>query len=167
MKNTDHTQKKKYFPVFLDLSDKQIVVIGGGTIAERRVRTLHEFTSHIRVVAPEITEYLHQMADEKEITWIKSDYTSANIEDADLIIAATNHPEINHKVLSDGRLLESQTSRHILVSIADDRNLCDFYFPSIVQTEEAVIGINSGGSPKHTKELRKKIENALSSESIY
>lgn len=57
--------------------------------------------------------------------------------------------------------LEKEKNRKIFVSVADDRNFCDFYFPGIVKTEDAVIGISSGGSPKHTKELRQKLEEIL------
>ena len=158
---------KKYFPIFLDLSEKQIVVIGGGTIAGRRARTLCEFTDHVKVVAPEIGETIQQLLDEKQIEWMPAAYERAHLTGADLVVAATNRPEVNHKVLSDCRAVEQEENRRILVSVADNRNLCDFYFPSIVQTKDAVIGINSGGSPKHTKQIRQKIEEALGEDSIY
>ena len=163
----EHSMEKKYFPVFIDLSEKKVTVIGGGTIACRRVKTLCEFTEHIRVVAPEAAEFIKQAAGEKKVEWIKDTYKQEYIEDADLLVAATDDPQVNHQVKADGMTLEKQKNRRILVSVADDRNLCDFYFPSIVQTEDVVVGINSGGSPKHTKEVRKKIEEILQGESIY
>lgn len=161
-------EKKKYFPIFIDLSEKKIVVIGGGTIAGRRINTLCHFSDHIQVVAPEITPAVEALVSQKKITWIPQKYDKSQITDADLVIAATDHAEVNHQVKSDCLKLEKEQDRQILVSVADDKSLCDFYFPSIVQDEEMVIGINSGGaSPHRTKEVRQEIEKLLEKESIY
>lgn len=185
--------QKKYFPIFIDISEKKIVVIGGGVIATRRVKTLLEFASDITVMAPEVTEELKQMITEGKVVWIQKEYRIFNedddivtdiskyreveailkdslysLQEADIVIAATNSPIINHQVRQDCRNLENMYHKSILVSVVDDKNLCDFYFPSIVQTENIVVGINSGGdSPKKTKEIRKKVEDTLKTESVY
>lgn len=157
--------KKNYFPIFIDLSDKNIVVIGGGTIAGRRAATLCEFAEHVCVIAPEISDQVEKLVSDGKVLWIKDCYQSSYVENADLVVAATDVPEVNHKVKEDCMRLEKEKNRKIFVSVADDRSLCDFYFPGIVKTEDAVIGISSGGSPKHTKELRQKLEEILKKES--
>lgn len=159
---------KKYFPIFIDLSEKKIVVIGGGTIASRRVSTLLEFAEKLCVVSPELTESLQELHRQGRIEWIQEMYHLSRIKDADMVIAATNQKKVNRQIKSDCRSLEQETGRQILVSVIDDRELCDFYFPSIVQNEDVVIGINSGGkSPALTKRIRKEMESILKSDSIY
>lgn len=159
---------KKYFPLFMDISEKKIVVIGGGVIATRRVNTLMQFTTRIEVVAPEVTLELEQLMEAGQIVWLCETYHPQQIAGADMVIAATNRPEVNHQVKKDCEALMKQEGRQIFVSVIDNRELCDFYFPSIVQSGETVIGINSGGAfPGETKKLRKRIEEALKCESIY
>ena len=153
--------EKKYFPIFIDLSDKKIVIIGGGVIAGRRAATLCEFAEHVCVIAPEISAQVEKLVSDGKALWIKDCYQSIYVENADLVVAATNVPKVNHEVKEDCIRLEKEKNRKIFVSVADDRSLCDFYFPGIVKTADAVIGISSGGSPKHTKELRQKLEEIL------
>lgn len=160
--------QKKYFPVFLDLSEKKVVVIGGGTIATRRVNTLLEFAGRIMVISPELTKELQELQKQGRIEWLRESYVGNQIEDADMVIAATNQSVVNHRIKADCQNLEKETGRQILVSVIDNRELCDFYFPSIVQSEDVVIGINSGGkSPALTKRIRREMEEFLKCGSIY
>lgn len=159
---------KQYFPMFMDISEKKVVVIGGGTIAARRVNTLLSFAEKIVVAAPKVTDDLRELDREGRITWLCGEYCIEQIWNADIVIAATNRPEVNHQVKADCIRVENLTKRRIWVSVIDDKELCDFYFPSIVQKEAVVVGINSGGkSPGLTKHIRKKIEALLNSDSIY
>ena len=160
--------KKKYFPMYVDISKKKIVVIGGGTIASRRINTLLSFAECITLVAPEVTESIKQLSGKEKLVWIQGEYCIEHIKDADIVLALTNQPSVNHQIKADCRKIEAEQGKRIPVSIADDKELCDFYFPSIVETEEVVIGINSGGtSPGTVKRIRKKIEEVLNSNSLY
>jgi len=159
---------KKYFPIFIDLSEKKVVVFGGGTIAARRIKTLLSFVGKMTVVAPEITEELQELQRQGDIEWVQELYHSSWMEGADMVIAATNRREVNQQIKADCQRMEKETGRQILVSVIDDRDLCDFYFPSVVQSEDIVIGINSGGKyPSFTKQIRKGIEEFLKCKSIY
>lgn len=160
--------EKKYFPIFIDLSEKKIVVIGGGVIATRRVNTLLSFVEKIVVVAPKITPELQEAERLGQILWICAKYSFEYITEADMVIAATDQPEINCRIKRDCEAAGKMNGRQILVSVIDDKELCDFYFPSIVQSEEVIVGINSGGtSPAKTKSVRRQIEDVLASDSIY
>lgn len=160
--------EKKYFPIFIDLSEDDIVVIGGGAIATRRVKTLTGFCKHITVVAPEITSSLQELAAQEKITWRKEKYHKEVIWDADMVLAATNQPDINQRIKKDCLMIKLETGKKILFNAIDDKKNCDFYFPSVVQTEDVVVGINSSGaSPKRTKDVRIQIEELLDSISIY
>ncbi|MCC6095791.1 MAG: bifunctional precorrin-2 dehydrogenase/sirohydrochlorin ferrochelatase [Eubacterium sp.] len=176
--NLSH-QNKLYFPVFLDLSSKKAVVIGGGSIAQRRILTLYGFVGSITVVAPEITDGIRRLlgpehpcedlkmasADmcrddqndsQTPVTWIRKQYERSDIMDADLVLACTSDPDLNNDIYVACKCLG------ILVNDCSDKNKCDFYFPSVVQKDNIVVGINGSGADHHqVKTVRQKIEAAL------
>ena len=144
--------------MFIDLTDKKILVAGGGTIALRRVRTLLKFRADIHIIAPELCEELVHLADEGKITAENREYRTGDIDGAQIVLAATDDHAVNRRIWEECR------AAGILVHAADDKRRCDFYFPSVVVTEETVIGINSGGTdPSVTKRLRRKIEKMFTS----
>lgn len=149
---------RPYFPMFINLTDKKILVAGGGTIALRRVRTLLKFGADIHVTAPELCEELAQLEKEGKITAEHRRYRAGDIRGAQVVLAATDDHEVNRRIWEECR------TAGILVNVADDKSLCDFYFPSVVMTDEAVIGVNSGGAdPSITKKIRRKIEEMFPS----
>ena len=142
-----------YFPMFVDISEKKIVVVGGGQIASRRIRTLGSFAKNIWVVSPEVSEEIHILADEKKIHWIGETYHQKYIADADMVLAATDDILCNEQVAGDCQRLR------IPVNVSHKKELCDFYFPAVVLTEDVVIGISSDGNRhKKVREIREKIE---------
>lgn len=157
-----------YFPVFMNLSKKKVLIIGGGTIATRRVCSLLTFVESIEVVAPTVTTDLQQLIDEKRVIWNCECYCKRYIEDKDIVIAATNQQDVNLQVYKDCKEYEKVTGKHIMINVADNKDLCDFYFPSLVKNEDVVIGINSGGqNPSYTKQIRKQIETVLDTNTLY
>ncbi len=151
--------KKAYFPLFVDIRSYRILVVGGGQIALRRIRTLLQFEPDITVIAQEVCEEITRMEEEGKLTILRKKYESNDLclqSKINLVLAATNNKDVNHLVW------EACKKRNILVNVADDRSLCDFYFPSIVMNEDVVIGINSGGkNPSVVKKIRRKIEELL------
>ena len=151
--------KKKMFPVYIDLSDKKILVVGGGTIAERRIKSLSGFAGSIRVVAPEVTEAIEEAASEGTIKWEKRKYISDDILNADIVLGATDSTEVNNMIYNQCR------EKGIVVNISSDKSKCDFHFPGLIQYEDIVIGFNSGGNDhRKTRELREKVQNFLEEE---
>ena len=149
---------RPYFPMFINLTDKKILVVGGGAIALRRIRTLLKFGADIHVIAPELCKELAQLEKEGRITAEHREYRAGNLDGEQIVLAATDDHEVNRKIWEECR------AAGVLVNVADDKSLCDFYFPSVVITEEAVIGINSGGAdPSVTKKIRRKIEEMFPS----
>ena len=145
--------ERPYFPMFIDLTDKKILVAGGGTIALRRIRTLLKFRADIRVIAPELCEELAQLESEGKISAERREYRTSDIDGVYIVLAATDDHEVNRRIWEECR------AAGVTVNVADDRSLCDFYFPSIVMTEDTVIGINCGGEDHaKVKETRIKIE---------
>lgn len=147
------SRQKQYFPMFIDLSDKKVVVAGAGTIAKRRIRTLIDFTDHLVVIAPEVNKELKDLEAEGRLTILRKNYEREDIYDAALVIAATNDRKVNQDIYSACKCLG------ILVNVCNDKNKCDFYFPGIVSDENVVVGISaSGQEPKKAKAVTEQIQ---------
>ena len=152
MNNTD----KLYFPIFIDLSEKHIVVVGAGKIASRRVRTLLEFAGKITVVAPEISEEILAMAGKGPVQLKKRAFEEADLDGTDMVLAITDDKELNKKI---GTLCKE---KKIPVNTSHDKDLCDFYFPGVVQKENVVVGVTASGKDhKQAKEVTEKIREVL------
>ena len=131
-----------YFPLFVDLEGRQVLVVGGGKIAVRRVRTLLEFGCQITVVSPEVGEELRE-----KVLWKKKRYDETDLESLGnvgeasrfIFVLAAAAPEVNEKIVCDCR------KKKIPVNNASNRDQCDFYFPGIAKDGDTVVGITSGG----------------------
>lgn len=146
-----------YFPMFIDIAGKKAAVIGGGKIALRRVNTLLRFGARVQVISPSLCDGLDSLRKEGRILAVIREYEKKDLEGADLVIAAANDHAVNRKVWEDCR------EKKIPVNTADDHTLCDFYFPSVVMTEDVVVAVSSGGKdPGLVKAVREKIEKTLS-----
>lgn len=145
--------KKPYFPLFVDLSEKRILVVGAGKIATRRVESLLDFAGSITVAAPEATERIRQLSREKKICWINGIYHKDMTEEADFVLAATDDDVCNTRIVKDCKAL------NIPVNACHKKELCDFYFPGIIRRENLVMGFTSGGQDhQKIREIREKTE---------
>lgn len=145
-----------YFPLFVDLSEKKIVVIGAGKIASRRIGTLSEFTRNIVVVAPRFEERVLTLAKEGRIQICEKKYEREDLYGADIVIAGTDDEGLNEDIYSVCKCLG------ILVNVISDRTKCDFHFPGIVKRDTLVAGVNAGGRDhSRAKRARQAIEKAL------
>lgn len=99
--------------------------MGGGSVALRRSETLLYFGVDIKVIAPEIRSEFYRLDSEGKVVLCNREYQEGDAKGADLVIAASNCREVNRRVY------EECQKAHIPVNTADDRELCDFYFPSV------------------------------------
>lgn len=134
---------KEFFPLFVNIKSKDVLVVGGGKIAARRSATLAKFDCRIRVVAPELSAELQTLVDCGGFEYHKRCFLSEDLEGAFLVVAATNDREINHTVA----ILAKQSG--IYHSIADCKEECDFFFPAVIQTSDTVIGVTAEGKSHH------------------
>ena len=142
-----------YFPLFVDISEKKILVVGAGNIAARRIVTLQMFTEQIFVVAPDVCPAIDKLGKEEKVILSRREFRESDLEEKEIVLAATDNPEVNFHIW------KACKKRGILVNVSDRKELCDFYFPSIAKKEDIIIGLNSSGtSPGKVKEIRKKIE---------
>lgn len=142
--------KKPYFPLFVDLSEKKVYVIGAGTIAKRRIRSLIDFTDCLTVVAPEVNPELNSLEQEKKIMILRKKFDLQDITDADLVIAATNDHTLNNDIYEFCR------EKNIMVNVCNDKEKCDFYFPGLAMKENVVVGVTANGT--NHKMARKAVE---------
>jgi precorrin-2 dehydrogenase/sirohydrochlorin ferrochelatase len=149
----------KYYPLFLDITDKRCVVIGGGDVAERKVVRLLDFGASVIVVAKTLTNSLDAMGKTGRIKHIDADYDKSFLDDAFLVIGATDRHDINAKISADGR------EKGILVNIVDEPDKCDFILPSLIKQGDLLIAISTGGkSPALAKKLREEMEQLFGTE---
>ncbi len=148
---------KLYFPLFVDLSETHVLVVGAGRIALRRVKTLLDFAGTVTVVAPEVCGELEALGEEGKLILHRRGFAEADLEGMGLVLAATDDAALN------GRIGELARSRHIPVNVSSDKDLCDFYFPGVARRGSIVVGVTAGGtdhaaSKRVTQAVRKLLE---------
>lgn len=150
--------ERAYFPIFINLINKRVVVIGGGVIATRRVQTLCSFGCNIEVIAPEVSESLKNLVNEEKIIWHERPYQEGDVIGATIVVAATNQRMVNHKVGQECVKLS------IPVSVADSKEESTFYFPGIAKEDAVVVGVSASGTDhKLAKRVTDGIRSALKS----
>jgi len=147
------------FPLFIDLRDKLCVVVGGGSVATRKVCSLADFGARIKVVSPELSEKLEELASERSIEAVRRSYRDGDLEGAFIAIAATPEREINEEIY------KYAAKHNIFVDVADCWQECTFIFPSIVRRDDLVVGISTSGAyPALSKSVRKIIDAVIPQE---
>lgn len=153
--------EKKFFPLFVDISDQEILFIGGGKIAARRINALIPFSQRITVVAPEVDGSILERTKGGEVSWIMRQFETEDLAEKDLVFAVTDDAELNERIAKMCR------EKNIPVNVSSDKNLCDFYFPGIVRQGDTVIGITASGSDHaKAKKVRERIQEILTEEGI-
>ena len=149
-------ENKKFFPVFIDLSTKRVVVFGAGKIATRRAETLLSFAGELIVIAPACTERIAQLFEEGKLVYKEKPYDREDLYAADVVLAATDDTKVNEDIYSACKCLG------IPVNTASNQQKCDFHFPAVLEQGDIVIGINGGGKDhKKVKQVRQELEIAL------
>ncbi|WED28218.1 siroheme synthase [Vibrio sp. DW001] len=147
----------QYFPLFLDLNNKPVLVVGGGEVASRKIESLLRANAKVTIVSPDLTDYLQNCVEEGRLTWVCSQYRESFITNYIQVWATTSDTELNHQVHKDAK------KRNILVNVVDDKPYCDFITPSMINRGKVQIAISSGGgSPVLVRNIREKIERVLS-----
>jgi precorrin-2 dehydrogenase / sirohydrochlorin ferrochelatase len=141
------------YPINLNLTGKQVTIIGGGKIAERKILSLLGTGAEICVVSPELTPELKRMSDEQMIRWKNKFFSKEDISGAFLVIAATSDKKTNLFVKESSFGLQ-------LVSLVDDPEASDIHIPSVLRRGKLSIAIStSGASPILAKNIKQKLES--------
>lgn len=148
--------KHKNFPVFLDIQGKNVLVIGGGKVALRRVKTLAKFDFNIKIVTLEACLELCDFCKEENIEIKIADFCENDLNGIFMLLLCTNDREFNDKVAKKAK------KEGILTSVCDKKEQCDFYFPAVCVTEDLILGLVGNGSDhKKVSETMSKIRKNL------
>ena len=141
------------YPVFITLSGKRCLVVGGGEVAERKIERLLETGALVTVVSPENTTSISDWADLELVELHSRKYQTGEAAGYFLVIAATGDMELNRRISKDA------TQAERLVNVVDVPDMCNFFVPSIVRRGAFQIAISTGGaSPALAKKIRMDLE---------
>ena len=151
----------RYYPVYLDIKDRQALVVGGGSVGSRKARTLLDCGAVVTVVSTEAGGRLVEYARQGRIELIQRPYRSSDLDGVFLVIGATNDEALNRKISADAH------RRGKLCNIADRPEACNFILPSIVNRGDLTIAVSTAGkSPAFAKYLRKRLEKGFGPEYV-
>jgi len=146
----------KLYPLFADLTNRPVLVVGGGAVAERKIAALLDAQARITVHALELTPQLQAWADAGRITLRDEPFDEVWLDAVWLVIAATSDDALNKRVAA---LAES---RRIFVNVVDESALCSFHVPAVIDRAPLTIAISSGGdAPMLARLLRERLETVL------
>ena len=149
----------RYYPINLDIHDRNCLVVGGGGVGTRKVKTLLDCGARVTLVSPKVSPQLRDLAASGDIILKVRSYQSDDLSNMFLVIGATDDEKLNKQINSDADRLNT------LCNIADRPEVCNFILPSIVHRDDLVITIStSGQSPAMAKKLRKSLENQFGKE---
>ncbi|MDZ5473008.1 NAD(P)-binding protein [Bacillus sp. 31A1R] len=143
---------EEYYPVSLQLKGKVVVVIGGGKIAERKIKGLLNTGAKIELISPTITEGLKGLVEATKIKWLEKSFSPEDVNDAFLILAATNDRATNQAV-------QQAVNPYQLLNLADQHEESNFIIPSVMRRGKLNIAVTtSGASPTLSKQIKKQLE---------
>jgi precorrin-2 dehydrogenase/sirohydrochlorin ferrochelatase len=142
------------YPVFLDLTDQVCVVVGGGRVAARKIRTLLAAKAKIIVICPDGSDAVRQLAEARRIRWSRRRYRSGDLRGARLVIAATDDQDVNRQICADAKRL------NLPVNCIAPPDAGNFIVPALVRRGPVAVAISTGGaSPALAKQMRRRLED--------
>lgn len=161
-----------YFPMFVDMTERECLIVGGGNVAYRKVIVMLDFGAKVTVVAEDICDELRKLTiddiasedktgsytanKENRITFIKRRFERKDCDGMEMVIAATDDNVLNHEIA------EYCKAKDIMVNAVDQKADCSFIFPSYIKEKNLVAAFSSGGnSPVLTQYLKGKEQEIL------
>ena len=141
-----------YYPVFLDLDKMRCLVVGGGTIAERKVEAVLAAGGEVTLISPELTAALSDLEAAGRLTVRQRSYKRGDLDTVALVIAATDNPVLQRQIAADAQ------QANILCNIVDQPALCSFIVPAVLQQGDLTIAVSTNGaSPALAKKIRQDL----------
>lgn len=147
------------YPVNLNIQGKLCIVIGGGSVALRKVKGLLLAGARVRVVSPEIHRKLLPLCNSGKIEWIERAYAHGDLIEASLVFAATDNGKVQAEVMAEA------DKSGVLINSVDDPRRSDFHLPANFRRGQMLVTVStSGGSPALASRLRKQLEELVGEE---
>ena len=145
-----------YFPAFLKLDNKKILIVGGGAIAYSKLLHLLDFTSEITVIARELSGEMAKLIDANGLLLQKRLYQAGDIKDYDMVVVAVDDIQLQKEIFNESK------SYSCLCNAVDSAEYCDFIFPSYIKEGDLTIAVStSGASPAFAKHFRRYLQNVI------
>ena len=148
-----------YFPMFVDMTERECLIVGGGNVAYRKVMVMLDFGAKVTVVAEDICDELRKLTIDDtadRILFIKRMFERKDCDGMEMVIAATDDNALNHEIA------EYCKAKGIMVNAVDQKADCSFIFPSYIKEKNLVAAFSSGGnSPVLTQYLKGKEQEIL------
>ena len=142
----------RYYPIFLELKDKNCLVVGGGPVGIRKALALEKCGAHVKVISERFLEGTDGFKG-TSILSVEKKYEKKDIRGMFLVFAATNNADLNQEIKKDA------SASHILCNVADAPDQSDFLVPSTVDRGDLIVAIStSGASPAMAKKIRQDLE---------
>ncbi len=148
-----------YYPIYLELEGKTVLVVGGGNVARRKVETLLEYGAVINIVSKDLVPELKKLVESGQVRHFGEVFLEKHLDSAFLVFAATDDNRLNHQIA------ESTRKRGLLINAVDQPPDCDFIVPSIIRKGNLSIAVStSGKSPALAQSIRKKLDSQFGKE---
>jgi precorrin-2 dehydrogenase/sirohydrochlorin ferrochelatase len=143
----------RYYPIFLKVAERPCLVVGGGEVGARKVKTLLDCGALVRIVSPEVVEWLEEKVQQGVVDLVGSHYEEQQLEGCFLVIAATDDMELNSRIARDA------DKRGLICNVVDFPQEGNFILPALVQRGPLTLAIStSGKSPALARKLRQDLE---------
>ncbi|MFA6760488.1 MAG: bifunctional precorrin-2 dehydrogenase/sirohydrochlorin ferrochelatase [Sulfuricurvum sp.] len=145
-----------FFPLFVSLEDKRVVLVGGGEVASTKLSVLLKFTKNIAIISPKISQKVADLARENNLICHQREYESGDFAFYDLVVVTANSLPLQRFIYEESR------PYRVFCNFADLVDLNDFSFGSIIKRGDLVVGVStSGSSPSYAKVIKDRIDEAL------
>ncbi len=152
-------KKYPYYPIYLDIENRNVLIVGGGNVCARKAETMLRYGARVTIVSPEFTGEIEQWARDGVLAIRRKPYEESDLEDASIVIASTDDPCVNGRVARDCR------RRKIPVNVVDVTHLCEFIVPAIVERGSIQIAVSTGGkSPAVARTLKEDLQKFVGPE---
>jgi precorrin-2 dehydrogenase/sirohydrochlorin ferrochelatase len=138
-----------YFPAFIQLQNKKILLVGGGAIAKEKLEKLLDFTTQVTLIATEFSQEILLLIKEYNLSYIQKEYHEGDIKGYDIVIVAVDDIALQESIYKESR------GYNCLYNAVDLPKYCDFIFPSYVKRGDLTVAVStSGSSPAFAKQFR-------------
>lgn len=153
------TKRFPYYPIYLDIEDRAVIIIGGGNVCARKAETMLQYGARVTVVSPTFTEEIETWAREGCLALRRKPYDASDLDGANIVIASTDQQSVNEQIAADCR------ARRIPVNVVDVTPLCEFIVPAIIEKGSIQIAVSTGGkSPALARTLKEDLQRAVGPE---
>jgi precorrin-2 dehydrogenase/sirohydrochlorin ferrochelatase len=148
-----------WYPIFIDVEDHDVVIIGGGEVCARKAETMMRYGARVTIVSPQFTDEIESWGRDGKLALRRKRYESGDLDGASIVIASTDDTRVNEQVAADAR------ARKVPVNVVDVTPLCEFIVPAIIEKGSVTIAVSTGGkSPALARTLKEDLQRQIGPE---